>query len=594
MRPTRSIVVVTVALLLPLLLISVPASVKPKKKEAVAPHVLRLTVSGQVFEGSSPMSLFGGSGGASLHDLTRTIRAAATNPAVTALVLRLKGAGMGWTQRQTLRRELLAFRKSGKPSYCFLTTAGSGDYILASAASEISIHPTGMIEIPGLSMDMMYMKGLLEKLGIHFQELRMGRYKSAVEPLTRTGPSAPVVEQMNSMLDILYDEYCGAIAENRGLKPVVVRGLVDRALYGADEAKAAGLVHHVEHEDEFLARVAKGPKDAPVKMVEAKLGKGIEMKGGGFAGLIQMFNEMFGGPRRKKVSKNPKIAVIHGEGSIVTSGGGGLFGGAVMTSDEMVKQFRRVRLDDTVKAVVFRVNSPGGSALASDLIAREVALTAKKKPVVVSMGDVAASGGYYVSCPATWIIAERGTITGSIGVIGAVANMQGLYEKVGITMTRFSRGKSAGMVTPYGELTEKGRAMFMKYMESVYDDFLTRVADGRNLPKEAVASVAEGRVWMGSQAHDLGLVDEIGGADEALAKARALANLPEDTELLMLPEPKTLFDLLKTLSGEGVSLRAAIRALPERARDALRQVEWVGSLETERILAVWPDVIRIR
>ncbi len=194
MRRLRSHAVLTVALVLPLLLLAGPAVAKERASKN-APHVLRVTLKGQVFEGSPPMQLFGDAGGASLHDLTRTIRAAATNPAVTALVLRLKGAGMGWTQRQTLRRELLAFRKSGKPSYCFLTTAGSGDYILASAASEISIHPTGMIEIPGLSMDMMYMKGLLEKLGIHFQELRMGRYKSAVEPLTRTGPSAPVVEQ---------------------------------------------------------------------------------------------------------------------------------------------------------------------------------------------------------------------------------------------------------------------------------------------------------------------------------------------------------------------------------------------------------------
>jgi protease IV len=592
MRRMGKHAVPAMVIVLTLLVAASPAMAKGSKKQA-EPHVLRLTLGGQIYEGSPPFQLFGSVAGASMHDVLAVIAKASKDPAVTSLVVRVQGPGMGWTQRQALRRALLGFRASGKPSYCFLTAAGGGDYVLASAVGEISMHPTGMLEIPGLSMDLMYMKGLLAKLGIRFQELRMGRYKSAVEPLTRTGPSAPVVEQMNSMLDILYADFCGAIAENRGMKPAVVRSIVDRALFRPDEAKKAGLINHVEFEDEFMARLLTSEKGT-MKLVDAKLGKTLEMSAGGFAGMMQVMNELFGGPRRKKVSKNPKIAIILGEGSIMTSGGGGLFGGAVMSSDAMVKLFRRVRKDDTVKAVVFRVNSPGGSALASDLIAREVELTAKKKPVIVSMGDVAASGGYYVACPATWILAETGTITGSIGVIGAVPSMKGLYEKIGIDMTRFSRGKRADMVSPFGELSEDGRELLMTYMRSIYDDFLTRVADGRNLPKEAVAAIAEGRVWMGSQAFDLGLVDELGGLDAALAKARTLAELPADVEILRLPEPKTFFDFLKEMSGGDASLRAAVRGLPDQARSLLRQVEWIGCLQKEHVLAIWPEVIRIK
>jgi protease-4 len=595
MQTLRRKAVLTLALVLPLAMAASPALAKGKegKKDAATPYVLRITLKGQVFEGSPPFELFGSSSGTSLRNLSAAIREAAESEKVSALVVRINGASMGWTQRETLRRELVRFRKSGKPSYCYVTAAGGGDYLLASAAGEVSMFPAGMLEMAGLSMDLVYMKGLLDKLGIRFQELRMGRYKSAVEPLTRSGPSAPVVEQMNSMIDVLYDEFCGAVAENRGLKPVVVRSLVDRALFRADEAKEAGLVDRVEYEDEFVARVL-GQGEKRTKLVEAKLGKGVELKAGGLSGLMQMMNELFGGPKRKKVSKNPKIAIIHGTGAITVSAGGGLFGGAGMTSDEMVKLFRRVRKDDTVKAVVFRVSSPGGSALASDLIAREVELTAKVKPVIVSMGDVAASGGYYVSCPATLILAENATITGSIGVIGAIPDMSGMFDKIGIEMTRFSRGKRADMISPQGELRDEGRAVLMKYMHDVYDDFLSRVAEGRSMPKEAVASIAEGRVWMGSQALKLGLIDEIGGLDEALAKAREMGKLGDDHETIVLPEPKTFFDFLKSMSGEDAGLRAMVRSLPEEAQQLLRQVEWVGNLRHERVLAVWPDVVRIK
>jgi protease-4 len=259
-----------------------------------------------------------------------------------------------------------------------------------------------------------------------------------------------------------------------------------------------------------------------------------------------------------------------------------------------VKLFRKVEGDESVKAVVFRIDSPGGSALASDLIWREVKVTREKKPVVVSMGDVAASGGYYIACPATCIFADSSTLTGSIGVIGAVPSVRGLCEKAGIAMEGFYRGKRADMISPYGDLTGDGRELILKSMRVIYDDFIAHVAEGRSLPKEAVASIAEGRVWTGGQALKHGLVDALGGLEEAMARARKLGGLPDDAEVLRLPKAKTFIELLQDLSPEGVAIRAAVAGLPLEIRRLLHQLEWVNHLQRERVLAVLPEVIEVR
>jgi protease-4 len=557
-----------------------------------ARQLLRLTLRGEVFESDPPFQIFGSALGVSLRDALQAIHKARQDDKVAGLVVRLKEPVLGWTQLQALRRALIEFRGSGKPSFCHLDSASSSQYLLASACGEVSLQPSGFIEIPGLRLDLLHLKGLLDKVGIEFQELRMGRYKGAAEPFTRESPSEAMHEQLHSLLDDLFEDYVASLAENRSLKPVAARALIDRALYSAAEAKDAGLVDRLEHEDEFLERL-RGEGDGR-KLVDQRLGRQLEIDLSGFAGMMKLVNELFGG-KRQASSRNPKIAIVYGLGPIITSSDGpSLFGGAIMTSDEMVKIFRQVRQDDTVQAVVFRVDSPGGSALASDLILREVKLTAAKKPVVVSMGDVAASGGYYVSCGATRILAEKGTITGSIGVIGALPSLRGLSEKIGLSLTTFSRGKRAGMITAYGEMTEEGRAVLMKLLRRIYDDFIDHVAAGRKMSRDAVESIAEGRIWSGEQALRLGLIDELGGLDIAMARARELSGAPASAEILVLPRPKELIDFLRGMSGEDAALRAAVRALPADLRRLLRQAGWIAALGKERALAVLPEAIRVR
>jgi len=554
--------------------------------------VLELTLGGEMMEIDPPLQLFGNLLGTNLRKAIAALDLASTDPKVAALLVRVEAPLAGWAQRQALRRAILRFRRSGKPSHCLLGEVSGASYVIASACSDVSIVPGGRIELSGVSLQLVHMKDLFDKIGIRFEELRMGRFKGAVEPLTRDAPSEALREQMHSLADRLYEDLVGSVAENRGLTPVVARSLIDRALFNAKEAKEAGLVDRIEYRDQFLTRLRDAPS-GPLRVVQAKTGKQMDFDFSGFGGFMKLMNELLGGSQGKGGPRGPKIAVIYGVGSIVNEAStDSLFGGSVIAASELVPILQKAREDTDTKAVVFRVDSPGGSALASDLIWREVKLTAAKKPIIVSMGNLAASGGYYVSCGATWIVAENTTLTGSIGVIGAIPNIRELSDRLGLRFTSFHRGKRAAMISPYGELSDDGRQLFMKHLREIYDDFIQRVAEGRKLPPEAVASVAEGRVWTGGQALRHGLVDELGGLEDALARARELAGLPEDTKLQILPAPKALLDVLQGVrapSGVG----AFVASLPADLRHLARRLEWVRLLGQETPLMVLPELVRI-
>ena len=555
-------------------------------------HLLRLIVRGQIFETEPPFQLFGNILGANLKTLVERIDEARADAKVSSLLLRLESPIASVAQRHALRRALLRFRRSGKPSYAYLEQATGSDYLIASACNEVSMLPTGMMQLAGVSFHSLYMKEMLDKLGIEFQELRMGRYKSAVESLTRQEPSPGQVEQMHSITDALYEDLIAALAENRRLPSLEIRSAIDQALFTAREAQATGLVDQLEYPDEFLARI-RGVGDAQREIVTAKTGPKLEFDISGFAGMMQLMNQLLGG-KKQRASLKPKIALVYGLGPISTQAAeGALLGGPMLTAKEIVPILRKLREDTTVQAVVFRVDSPGGSAIASDLIRREVEKTAEVKPIVVSMGTLAASGGYYISCPASWIVAESTTLTGSIGVIGAIPNMRKLSDKLGLRFASFYRGKRANLISPYGELSADAQALLTHQLEAVYADFVAHVAAGRSLEPTAVASIAEGRVWTGAQALRHGLVDELGGLEDALARARELAKAPADIEILTLPKPKQLIDILQG----GVQLRpigALLQALPATTRSLLRQVEWIHHLAHERAALAAPHAFEVR
>ena len=566
-------------------------------QEEVAPQpakILRLALRGQVFEGEPPFELFSSKAGVSLRKLTQRIQQAARDDRIAALVLGLRSPLMDWVQLQSLRRELLRFRASGKPSHCHLMTAGTGAYLLASACSDVALHPTGEVQIPGLQMGLVFLRDLFAKVGIHFQELRMGRFKSSAEGFTRNEPSGPSRESINSMIDHLFAELVDTLAENRDLKPIEVRALIDHAFFNAEEAREKGLVDHVEYRDEFYARIRK-QGEQELALEDAKFGQDLNLEISGFMGFMKLFNEILGVGKHKVKSTEPKLAIINAVGPIMDDAWqGGLFGSPGVTANAMRKVFEEVREDDSIKAVVFRVNSPGGSALASDRILRQVQLTAHDKPVIVSMGHLAASGGYYISCRANRIFAERGTLTGSIGVIGAIPNIKELFDKVGVNIETFSRGKRAELVSPYGELTDEGRRLLMKMLEEIYDDFIEHVAAGRKLSRDAVLSVAEGRVWTGQQALELGLVDRIGGLEAAIDEARQLAGIDSKAAIVSYPKPKTFMDVLQgDVRMPGVStllLESVIAELPFKVREALRYFRPFAGFAQQRVLTLMPAV----
>lgn len=453
-------------------------------------------------------------------EVAANIRRAATDDRIQGLYLELGDTGTGWAGTQELYDAVAAFNASGKPCHAYGETFDNKAYYLASACDNVYIAPAGLMLLNGFSVTTEYYAGTLEKLGVSANFEHVGDFKSAVEPFERTGPSDAASLATNEMLDSLYEQLVAGIAKGRGMDPAQVRAIVDDPPITPEAALAAGLVDGLKYRDEVREGIA-GEKRTEIKdyrQVESPLATG------------------------------PSIAVIHAEGQIISGESGSpLFGGSLVGDRTVTEHLEQVREDADVVAVVLRVNSPGGSGLASDVIWHEIKRTREAgKPVVVSMGDYAASGGYYIAAAADAIVAEPGTLTGSIGVFGGKMNLAGLYEKLGITLHTFQRGQLSGMLSSTSDFSNAERLKFRQFLEGFYEVFLTRVVEGRQMTREEVHAVAQGRVWTGEQALEHRLVDELGGLDVAIARARTLASVaPEDdVGIMRLPKRKTFIDQL--------------------------------------------------
>jgi len=439
-----------------------------------------------------------------LVDVIRAIDAAKEDDRIKGITITNSSSMLGIAQNKALRDELEAFKKSGKFIVAYSDGYSQKDYYLNSVADTVYLNPVGEVDFKGLSSEVMFYKDLQDKTGIHMEVIRHGKYKSAVEPFLSNEMSPANREQITALLTSVWSSVVTDISKSRKIPVDSLNSIADRlGARTAELAKSSRLIDKIGYYDEFQAGIKKA----------LKVKKDEEYKSVSILDYVQAtaMNDLLS-------TAEDEIAIIYAQGEI--RGGEGDIN--VVTEDAMRKALKEAREDESVKAIVLRVDSPGGSALTSELIWRDIELTKKVKPIVVSMGNVAASGGYYISCNANRIFAEQGTITGSIGVFGMLPNFTELSNRIGIHTEQVSTHKNASGYSVFTPLTDDTRAIIQEGVEKTYGTFISRVATGRKLTVAQVDAIGQGRVWSGSEALKNGLVDEIGGLDKAIKYAAKL------------------------------------------------------------------------
>ncbi len=534
-----------------------------------------------------------------LSETLRRLRRAAVDDDVTVVVLKLRNPSIGRAKIAELRASIDRLQAEGKKVYADIESATPADYLLACACDEIVMPETGVLFLPGVRAEVTYYKGLLDKLGIKADMLQVGDFKGAAEPMTRSGMSPEFRKQFTAVIDDFYTQLVQTIATDRKLPVDKVKQLIDRGLFSPRKAQEEGLIDTVAYADDFRQRL-KAEFKADELVLEKNYGrKDMDTDFSGMMGFIKLFELISGVSTTERSSRTPKIAIIYGTGAIMSGeGGSSLLGGSVMGSDTIVRALKKAADDETVKAIVFRVNSPGGSAMASDSIWRQIRQVRKKKPVIASMGDTAASGGYYVSMGCDKIYAEAGTLTGSIGVVGGKMALSGLYDKIGLTTEVISRGKHSGMLSMDSPFTDTERQVWQEYMEEIYKTFTSKAAEGRNLDRQQLESLAGGRVWTGKQAAANGLVDEVGTLYDAIEAAKQVAGVQGDekVDLMELPVPRSFFDQLFDVPIEEsrIQLRDTLEQLAPGAAARLGELQTLRRLFAEPALMMMPYRIEIR
>ncbi len=468
-----------------------------------------------------------------LNDLLRGIEKAREDEKIEGIYLDLSIVPAGWSTLGEIRRALEDFRSSGKFIISYGETYMQRAYYLGSVADEVYLHPEGVIDFSGLNSELVFLKNMLDKLGIDPQVIRQGEYKSAGEPFFREDMSEENREQVLSYISSIWNNILADIAGSRGMGIDHLNNIADN-LYTRNAGLAIewDMIDGIAHRDEIYS------------VLRQRLGLEDDEEP-----ELVTFSKYEDAPLPESMIKprsRNKVAVVYASGNIISGEGSE----RIIGSERISLALREARKDESVKAIVFRINSPGGSALASDVILREVVLAAREKPVVASMGDVAASGGYYIACGADWIVANPSTITGSIGVFGMIPNMQEFFnEKLGITFDNVKTNELADIGSISRPLTAAERGIIEESIEQVYDTFIRHVSEGRDIPVNIVDEIGRGRVWSGSEARQNGLIDEFGGLERAIEKAVELAEL-EDYRVVDYPERKDfLTQLLEDFGG---------------------------------------------
>ena len=543
MKTFGKIVLILVAFFLVIQVVVILAIVA--SKWVPAQTVLTLRLSGDIPEQppQDPFSTLYSGRALTVAEIAEALDRARTDSRIAGVELRIADTSMNMGKIQEIRDKLWQFNRSGKFSVAHLEYATNASYYLASACQTVFLLPNSEVDVHGWMASATFLRGTFDKLGIHPDFYHIGAYKNATNAYTETKYTPAHREATEELLRDWYGQFLVGVAEARRMKPEEVKAAIEKGPFSSGEAVSWNLVDRVGYLDEsrdYVRQKARGSKHR--LSVREYL-------------------------RRSEKSGRSKLAVIVAAGVIVPgSSGTDPLGEQVMGSDTIAEQFRTARDDDSVKAVVLRVDSPGGSAFSSEVIRREVELTERTKPVVVSMSDVAASGGYWISMSAARIVAEPGTVTGSIGVLTGKFNLQGLYSKLGLTKDFIALSENSTIDYPFQNFTPAQRDSIMRMMHETYQDFIQGVAAGRHMKVEDMDRIGQGHIWSGARARELGLVDELGGLDAAVRAAKELAHIrrSQSVELIYLPRPKGFFELFSELSKSArasypqVSLREAL------------------------------------
>jgi protease-4 len=556
-----------------------------------------------VVEKAPAFSLFGEANVLTIHNLLDRLHKARDDKKLRAVLITFGETNFSYSQAQEIRSALDALRKAGKRTFVYSDAYDTPAYTVACAATDVCLLNGGEIMMPGVGLETMFYKGLFEKVGVNADYVQIGEYKGAEEPYTRTKPSDELRGELNKLVDSLFAQIVDGIATHRNLSKEEVKAIIDEAILTAKTAKERKLVDHLVDPDGLRALI-KDELGHDINLI-ANYGVAPREKMD-LSSPLALFQFM---SKKPEASDKPAIAIVHAEGTIVDGdtddslfGGGGNIGG-----EDLRKALRLADRDADVKAIVIRIDSPGGSALASEVMWQAVRHAADSKPVIMSVGGMAASGGYYLASAGDYIFADPSAIVGSIGVVGGKFVLKDLFAKVGLTTEEFSRGRNADLFSSNQNFTDRQRRMVTNWMRETYEQFTERVMTNRAGKIKDIDAVARGRIFIAKEAKELGMVDELGGIEEAITYAAKEADLkPGEYEVRSVPAPKTLADFFNG-SADGpdaamafkpkiqISPDSMLHALsPTMQRAVAQQLQMLQLLQKHPVLLASPYVITVR
>jgi protease-4 len=497
---------------------------------------------GEVPEKSTPeipLPMFQDQAPMTVEQVWDTFRKAAADSRVKGIIFEPRGLEMGWAKMQEIHDEIVQFKKSGKPIISFLRGPGAREYYLAAATDKIFLAPEDSLDLKGLRVEAVFIKNTFDKLGIHADVIHAGKYKDAGDMLTQTSMTPETHEVLDQILDQYYGNLIDTIAQGRKKQADAVRAVIDQGPFMANEALGNGLIDAFGYEDQAA-------DDMKIRLKQTELTK-LSAKS------YSKTPALSGGVSRR-------IALVVGEGEITRGSGNSSPDDQGITAAGFIKLLKQVEDDSSIRGVIIRVDSPGGDGVASDDILHEAKNLSKKKPVVISMSDLAASGGYFISMTGDPIVAYPNTLTGSIGVIFARMSLHGLYDKIGVNKQVLKRGQYADLDSDYAPLTDDQHQKISGQIDAFYKSFVGRVADGRKKTFDQIEPLAQGRVWLGAQAKQNGLVDELGGLDRAVELVRQRAHIAASDRITLVPFPgkRSVLDILFGRPDEAEALESKL------------------------------------